>query len=89
MYWNIDIISRSNQSSYAGRIKAFNGPDTNEGARGKDICAFKFGLECEETIKEEKTLNNTAPQVIAELMLKQEMGFCSLTMQMMRTGIDL
>ena len=27
--------------------------DTNEGARGKDICAFKFGLECEETIKEE------------------------------------
>ena len=48
--------------------------DTNEGARGKDICAFKFGLECEETIKEEKPLNNTAPQVIAELMPKTRNG---------------
>ena len=72
MYWNIDIIARSNQSSYAGGSALM--VDTNEGARGKDICAFKFGLECEETIKEEKPLNNTAPQVIAELMPKTRNG---------------
>ena len=72
MYWNIDIVARSNQSSYAGGSALM--VDTNEGARGKDICAFKFGLECEETIKEEKPLNNTAPQVIAELMPKTRNG---------------
>ena len=72
MYWNIDIVARSNQSSYAGGSALM--VDTNEGARGKDICAFKFGLECEETIKEKKPLNNTAPQVIAELMPKTRNG---------------
>ena len=72
MYWNIDIVARSNQSSYAGGSALM--VDTNEGASGKDICPFKFGLECEETIKEKKPLNNTAPQVIAELMPKTRNG---------------
>ena len=48
--------------------------DTNEGARGKDICAFKLGLECKDTIGEKEPLNNTAPQVIAELIPKTRNG---------------
>lgn len=72
MYWNIDIVSKSNQSSYTGGSALM--VDTNEGARGKDICAFKLGLECKDTIVEKEPLNNTAPQVIAELMPKTRNG---------------
>ena len=48
--------------------------NTNEGTRGKDICAFKLGLECIDTLGQELPLNNTAPQVIAELMPKTKNG---------------
>lgn len=48
--------------------------DTNEGTRGKDICAFKLGLECIDTLGKKSPLNNTAPQVIAELMPKTKNG---------------
>lgn len=72
MYWNIDIVSKSAQSVYAGGSALM--VDTNEGARGKDICAFKFGLECIENLIEKAPLNNTAPQVIAELMPKTKNG---------------
>lgn len=72
MYWNIDIVSKSVQSVYAGGSALM--VDTNEGARGKDICAFKFGLECIENLIEKTPLNNSAPQVIAELMPKTKNG---------------
>ena len=72
MYWNIDIASISKQSPYIGGSVLM--VDTNEGIRGKDICAFKLGLECVDTLKNKLPLNNTAPQVIAELMHKTKNG---------------
>lgn len=72
MYWNIDIASISKQSPYIGGSVLM--VDTNEGIRGKDICAFKLGLECVDTLKNKLPLNNTAPQVIAELMPKTKNG---------------
>ena len=72
MYWNINIASISQQSSYIGGSALM--VDTNEGTRGKDICAFKLGLECIDTLGKKSPLNNTAPQVIAELMPKTKNG---------------
>ena len=72
MYWNIDIVSISNQSSYIGGSALM--VNTNEGTRGKDICAFKLGLECTDTLGKKSPFNNTAPQVIAELMPKTKNG---------------
>lgn len=72
MYWNINIASISQQSSYIGGSALM--VDTNEGTRGKDICAFKLGLECIDTLGNKSPLNNTAPQVIAELMPKTKNG---------------
>lgn len=72
MYWNINIASISQQSSYIGGSALM--VDTNEGTRGKDICAFKLGLECIDILGKKSPLNNTAPQVIAELMPKTKNG---------------
>lgn len=72
MYWNINVASMSNQDSYIGGSVLM--VDTNEGVRGKDICAFKLGLECVDTLKEKSPLNNAAPQVIAELTPETKNG---------------
>lgn len=83
MFWNIHITNAANVKSYIGGSSLI--VDTNDGKRGKNICAFKMGLEAIEAISDSQLeivrkgpLLKNSPRVVSELSLKSVDGIFSL-----------
>lgn len=73
MFWNIRIINEIKRESYIGGSALV--VDTNDGRRGRDIAAFKMGLEhITNSETDKKPFNTNSMQLIAELSLQTKNG---------------
>lgn len=83
MFWNTYMANSLKVNSYIGGSSLI--VDTNDGKRGKSICAFKMGLEAIESIPadqlaiiEKGPLLKNSPRVISEMSLEAVDGIITL-----------
>lgn len=81
LLWNINIPNKVNIRSYIGGTGLIM--DTNDGRRGKEICAYKIGLEAVEKaggfeLKSAEPLNNSSTLLINHLCVKPENGVINI-----------
>ena len=76
MFWNVSISNKINPNKYIGGSALV--VDTNDGRRGKDICAFKMGLEAIENtsndLKNADPINISSSLLINELSIQPKNG---------------
>lgn len=73
MFWNIRIVNEVKRKTYIGGSALV--VDTNDGRRGRDIAAFKMGLEhITNSETDKKPFHTNSLQLIAELSLPTKNG---------------